>query len=680
MRKKSLGLTLLATLLVIAGCKPVSTDSTPSNSTSTPDSTSGTSNSDSSSSSSTYVDPDGVINAHLVGDDHVKVISISSNNRPNSQNYFEFRVEVDDGYTLKSIVAVGDRTGSTYTIAGTEARYNVIFNDEDITITATSEAVASAEVPDAAAASIIAATGANTELTYTVTDLMPELGGGFSTTNNYSFGDSVTTKVISGSLKGSIVLVKNAEGNITIPSLGVDNKEVLDDKILNGDDPQAAWDSVYGDWFVANPISMLARDFDLNASNQITGYTKASADLIKQRFNFSTQTSDDSLVTHTLTLKPELLNTQYISGDYGFLYAFVQNDMALMGMVDRSSTDVITSLSFTLAADYTVNSMTMTYTGSTTYHSKSYASQVTVVVSNFAKVDSVADPYAPRTEESAKAMYSGKTGELLNELKKGNYTMTVQPQEQTTDGITGIGFDGVPNGMTGSDSPAKSGTIYATGDYVVSDQLAPLSKCYDDSGNYVEPTVGTYAADLTGTAPVIYGVTQDGKVQSNAYLKTVDLASQKALTKADFTPDLSGIDYHFFTAGENSTYTLSVNASDLLFGDLDAGILSAVFSPLDYLLGDSSTLFAAGDTSDNSNPFYATTGIDSLTFDFSKVGEADPTIDIVVDYAVTNHSSSDSKTTHSKILYTISNIGKTTESTLSAAAKKALAAVNAAKA
>lgn len=674
MRKKILSIALVG-LIGLVGCTThPGTSSSSDTSSTTPVSSSDSSSS--SSSSSSYVDPDGIINVHFEAGDHVTLTPASGfTDVPNSEGYYNFNVKLDEGYTLVSLTATGDRTGASYAVAGSGSAYNIVMHTEgeqaeDVTITATAAEAVSTAVPDEAVAGVLDAASSNKVLTYTMVDIMTDLGGGFNTTNTSSYGDDVAIREISGAMYGSNVFVKDENGNIAMPSLGIDNREVLDANLFSGNPSTAAWDSTSGLFYCTNPISHLMRERSADGSS----LTAVDGELLKERFYF-TSTTEDDLTTYHLNLKPELYTDSYMVGWFAPLLNIA--DMALGSIV--TGVDTITDLSLTLNTDYQVTTINVSFTGTTEYMSADHPSSVTYQFTNFESVEDVADPYAPKTDESSKDMLTGAAGELVSQLAEGaSYTLTVDPVEQQIEGRTGIGFDGLPNGITYSDKAAQGGTIYAFDNYVISDQLAPTSNSYDHAtGKYLDSTEGTYAAVLNREADTVamYNLTTEDVVSDNTYLSDDQMydffsGTPVALTADSFDLELGAINYHFFTANGDGTYTFSMDHTDLTWNTMDPAILSSICSPLDYILGDSSAMWAS---SSNSNHFAAYPGVTELTYDFSKAEAGEIGISVILYYNYFLGKAA----YEVEVDYTISNIGTTTRETISDAAKADLTALEA---
>ena len=679
MRKKILCFALLG-FLVLAGCnnEPAvssdsseSVDSTPISSPSSP----------STPSSSTYVDENGIIDVHFNAGEHVtlKARSGYESMQPSDGGYFEFSVTVDPGYVLTSINAAGDRTRLSYQIAGSGEVRNIILKDEDVTITATAALEESTEVPDAAIEGASTMFGPNHVLTYQLTDMMPALGGGFVTDNTTSIGENVAIRQINGSMRGSNVFVRGPEntpqaGNISAPSLGIDNVETFNDKQFTGPTGTAPWDGIEGIIYCSNPLDIIVRDMYPDGSN----FYPVDPTLLKDYFYFSSTTEDD-LTTFALTLKPEFCSTNSVMVG-NFLYLFLMNDMALGSFfLDDFDGTKITSMVINLDSNYAPTSVVVDFNGTSSYQGGFYDAIGNITVTNFQKVDEVADPFAPRTEESASDIYTSHS-DLISKLAEGNYTMSIQPAPKAQ-GEDHLGFDGLPDGLTFSDSGAQSGTIYSFKDgettYVISDQVSPTNDSHTTDPNTGVTTSednltrGTYAAVLSGNNADIYTLDENNTVSDNTWLSEYKLGTYEdnpvqgvALTADDFTIDLDAVNYHFFTKNADGSYTMSFANDDLIWGGLDDQILSSIFSPLDYLLGDSSVLFNA--YWDLFSQMF--TGLENLTIDFKT-----DSIDIDVTYGVFDWPSE--TWYHPDIHYTISNIGTTSESNMSEAAKADLSAL-----
>lgn len=653
MRRKLWGIALVGALILV-GC-----DTNPSTSGSI-DSSSDYSD----DSSSTYVG-DGITSVTLVGDDHVTLTPINPDYTTdgdltvNNLGYFDFNVTVDDGYELVTLVASGDEYSSRYSISGSGvARNIVVTNGEDVTITATSQASASTVVPDEildVVDEIAAPSGV--ELTYTYGLYFSSLNySGFVENMTSQYTDSITTRDVSGSLRGSMYFAKTEDGKVGSPSLSIDGTTSYTSPFSNG---FYDWDSDAARTYTHNPLELLG--LEEGTDSYYAG--DYDSELVRERFNY-TETAEDDVITYNLNLKTEYLTDGFMLN--WFIPGFAIGDSGVGGSAYNATS--ISSFTITFDNNRNFSSLTIYYLCDSDYSGYGSTGDMGVIqITNVSDPGELENEFVLNTsDESAAAL---ENNELLEKIAAGeSYTMEIKPHAQDANGTDGIGYDGWPNGYTFADKAANSGTIYSFDNKVISTQVAPTSwtSSYDYYyGNISHPdydTEGYYAADLSDGTVNLYTVDKDlSNPTNNTFIyANPDLRGTLGTpTVDDFTIDMTAINYHFFTEVSDGVYNFSIDSDSFLLGELDDQLIDALTSPLDYLFGKSGVIYSS--LVMGVIPVFG--GIDGITIDLSETDQVTLTIDIRYEewYWDTIYNVS--------IDYVFTDIGSTTADTLDDTAK-----------
>lgn len=624
MRNKIVFLGLLAGLLVLTGCNQ-NIDSSNSGSI------------DSSETSQPSVStPTGTPHITLVSDDHIKLVG---GDTANEAGYYQFSLNIEPGYQVGSLTAVGATSKKQYSIAGSGTKRNIVVTDEDVIITVTSVTEASLQMPDEVLNGLLELTKDNKRINYSFIGMNSQ-GMGFMTQMTNVYGDNISTRNIGGSMFGSATLVKDTKGDVAFATYNpLTNTEIFDDQIFTAG--AVSWDDAYV--LTKNPF------YYLGSTESVTGGTPSelSTDRLKEIFSY-TAIDNDSVMSYNLTLKPAYLD----QATNVFLMTFLQSDMAL-GSYFLSNDTTLASLSVTLDQYYGISQVYISFTGTFQYDGTLGSGIISVTSVNDATEEELTDPCAPRTDDSASDIMTAHNG-IMNELAEGNYTLTITPDPETEDtNQDGVGWDGQPNGCTGSNKAAPVTTIYSDGSTIASDAVSNLD---NDSLRYVIKKASE------GNGASVYGVTTDNTVTEKTTLGKGNGNAAPAFTDwSDYNFGLNQFNSKAFVKNSDGTYSLTLGAEGTLgFSIMDSYVCDYGLNALDTRFGPASVIWTSGDY------YMGITGAD-LTL-------SDDTVTVKYSFALTSLATT-GKTYHTAVTYEYTNIGSTSFENTSVASN--VAAVNA---
>lgn len=630
MRKKIFGLALLACVLTLAAC-----DNTPSNESNistglnsgdSVDSVNSSTSQDSGNSS----EDDGICTVTLNGDDHVH---LTGKENPNDAGYYSFNITIDSGYYLFSITATG-ASGKAYAISGNGNTRNIVCGTEDVTITAQSAPESQRQMPDAVADGIEEIGKVNKKIFANILAVDTSYRG-YSATTTSVYGENISSRLFGGSLFGNVVYARSNNNKFSFASYNpLTNEEKFEEDVFQSGSMN--WDDCKQ--YTTNPLHFLGTP--LSMQGDVGEYDK---NYLKEIFNY-TAVETDGLVTHQLSLKSEY----YGDIEEYFIPMYLLSDSGLGNYFDNSSIELL-SFNMTLDQYYGLSELAFTFKAPVMLND-SYVDgtgQVSITSVTDASEEDLTDPFSKRTDESAADL---ATNETWKALSNGNYTLEITPTpEDENPNLDGIGFDGLPNGLTASNEAAPAGKIYSDGNYIVSklpsnidstrlNYVVKNNNGVADIYTYDNGTVaedGALAGIIASSGDSLYsGIDSSAKGHYNNY--------------SSFFTKASDFDYHFFTKNADGSYTTKVDSAGMTFGKVDDYLFNYVYSPLDLYSGPFSLLWR-GNTNYN---LYG--GLTSWTITFPEEG----TIKMVFELHFTDLSYT-GKDFSEQFTYTFTNIGTT---------------------
>lgn len=517
------------------------------------------------------------------------------------------------------------------------------------------------DVPDAAWNALLALTGQKQHVAYTgLFQTTTGATGTFSADIQYGENRNIQS-FASGAVTDTKTYVPGADGKVHMEYLGIDN-QVEDIYPVNADG-SVSDDIVWKDsYLTTNPFVFLAtqgskRDSheseDLNG-NPVTvldptvAIGRSDIANLKRRL-IATPNGDGSL---TFGVNPNLSKADQQELSYLSLYLAEGNSVLYSAGLSEAQQAPKLELTLAQAGDgaYALQSAKATFAVAETAAAEAGAA-IQYQFSLFSGLD--ADPvslFKPLTSPDAKEWDALKASTKLADIKNGNFTLEIQPLPQSDDGTTGLGSDGLPNGISAADSPMPVSHVYYDAKHRI------LAEDY--SRYFLQP--GDNAIILTrldqkgfeegGYAySYNYFLNRDYARYLGAGIKDPEANNPYKLDSQSLIVDPTRVNANFFAKKGDKDFAFALTKTSPSYDTyLSTQLMDILTSHLDYIVGEDSAL--------SQNVYTSNYFVSGVEFDLSDADDVAMIVDFTVPFVASASNVFDYQV---RVKYTFSDIGTT---------------------